>query len=117
MSEKYHAKVSENHIAVPPGTTIEEQLEDCNMTREEFARQMEVSKSFVDDLIEGNVLLTDNVAVRLEKILGVAAYFWLNLEKLYRAELVLVETENKRNKNHRHLTSSNWNTAPVAGHV
>lgn len=98
MSGLYHARMSENYVAIPPGTTIEEQIEDCNMTKQEFAKKMGMSECFIDDLIDGNVLLTNEIAAKLEKVLGVDAYFWKNLEAGYREDLVKVNRENKRNK-------------------
>ena len=97
MSGIYHAKISENYIAIPPGTSIEEQIEDCNMTKNEFAEKMGMSECFIADLIDGNVPLTNKIAAKLEEVLGVSAYIWCNLEKGYREDLAKVNEENKRN--------------------
>lgn len=97
MSGIYHAKISENYIAVPPGTTIEEQLEICGMTKQEFTEKMGMSERFIDDLIDGNVPLTNEIALKLERVLGGAAYFWRGLERSYREDLEKVNKENKRN--------------------
>lgn len=98
MSEIYHAKISESYIAIPPGTSIEEQVEDCNMTKKEFAEKMGMPEYFIDDLLDGNVLLTNLIATKLEEVLGVPAYIWLNLEKGYREDLEKVNEENEQNE-------------------
>ncbi len=98
MSGIYHAKISENYIAVPPGTTIEEQLEIYGMTKQEFTEKMDMPGHFIDDLIDGNVSLTNEIASKLEKVLGGSADFWSRLESAYREDLAKVNEENKRNE-------------------
>ena len=49
---------SENYIAVPPGATIKEQLDDRGLTQKEFALRMELSEKHISKLINGQVALT-----------------------------------------------------------
>jgi HTH-type transcriptional regulator / antitoxin HigA len=119
MNAPYHAKMSENYIAVPPGTTIEEQLEIGGITKQEFVNKMGMSERFIDELIDGNVPLTDEIAIKLEKVLGGAAYFWNNLEKGYREDLAKVNEENRRNEEAKRRwrygnSSVRWNTLSVS---
>lgn len=85
---------SKSYIATPPGATIREQLEDRGMSQKEFAARMDLSEKHVSKLINGEVQLTPEVAVRLETVLGVPAKFWNNLEAIYREKLLKVEAEN-----------------------
>lgn len=85
---------SRSYIATPPGATIREQLQDRGMSQKEFAARMDLSEKHVSKLINGEVLLTPEVAVRLEMVLGAPARFWNNLEAIYREKLVKVEAEN-----------------------
>jgi HTH-type transcriptional regulator / antitoxin HigA len=78
---------SEYCIAVPPGETIKEQLEERNMSMEEFIRSMGESEKFIAELLEGDVALTESVAAKLESVLGIPSQFWNNLEGIYRADL------------------------------
>lgn len=86
---------SHKTIATPPGTTIREQLEDCEMTQKEFAIRMDMSEKHISQLINGKVHLTHNVALRLELVLGISASFWNNLEARYRAKLYCLREEKK----------------------
>lgn len=86
---------SKTTIAIPPGATIKEQLEDKKMTQKEFAHRMDISEKHVDKLINGEVQLTNDVALRLEFVLGIPARFWNNLESLYREKLAQVKAENQ----------------------
>ena len=85
---------SRSFIATPPGATIKEQLNDRGMSQKEFAARMDMSEKHISKLINGEVQLTPEVAVRLEVVLGVPAKFWNNLEAVYREKLIKVEAEN-----------------------
>lgn len=76
----------QKYIAVPPGATIKEQLEDRGMSREEFAKEMGMSEARVSELISGNIPLTTETAERLEAVLGVPAGFWNKMEAFYRED-------------------------------
>lgn len=86
---------SKTVIAIPPGATIKEQLEDRNMSQKEFAKRMDMSEKHISKLINGEVLLTTDMALNLEMVLGVPAHFWSNLESLYREKLAKVIVENE----------------------
>lgn len=85
---------SRSYIATPPGATIKEQLNDRGMSQKEFAARMDMSEKHISKLINGDVQLTPDCAVRLEMVLGVPAKFWSNLEAIYREKLIKVEAEN-----------------------
>ncbi len=85
---------SRSFIATPPGATIKEQLKDRGMTQKEFAARMDLSEKHISRLINGEVQLTPEMAVRLEMVLGVPAKFWNNLEAIYREKIVKAEAEN-----------------------
>ena len=84
---------SKNFIAIPPGETIREQLENRGMTQKEFAQRMDMSEKHISNLINGKVELTIEMALRLEAVFGIPASFWSNLERIYREKLVRVEHE------------------------
>ena len=86
---------SRNIIATPPGATIKEQLVDRGMSQKEFAARMNMSEKHISNLINGDVQLTKDVAIRLEMVLGVPAHFWNNLESIYREKIAQAEEENK----------------------
>lgn len=77
-----------SYIAIPPGVTIKEQLDDCGMTKKKFASCMGLSEKHVSQLLAGDVHLTPELAERLELVLGLPARFWSNLEAIYQKKLV-----------------------------
>jgi len=84
---------SKNTIAIPPGATIREQLENRGMSQKEFALRMGMSEKHISRLINGKVELTPDVALRLESVLGLPASFWNHMESMYREQLSRVEAE------------------------
>lgn len=90
--------ISKNYIAVPPGATIKEQLNDRGMLQKEFASRMNLSEKHISKLINGQAQLTQDVAYRLEMVLGIPASFWNNLEANYREQITKVENENAMEK-------------------
>lgn len=107
-------------IATPPGATIKEQLLDRGMNQKEFAVRMNMSEKHISKLINGDVQLTPDVAVRLEIVLGVPAKFWNNLEAIYREKLIKANAENEMDADielakklpYREMASLGW--IPVA---
>jgi len=85
---------SRSYIATPPGATIKEQLNDRGMSQKEFAARMDMSTKHISKLVNGEVQLTPETAVRLEMVLGVPAKFWNNLEAIYREKIIKAEAEN-----------------------
>ncbi|MGI6203942.1 MAG: HigA family addiction module antitoxin [Anaerovoracaceae bacterium] len=89
---------SRSIIAIPPGATIKEQLNDRGMSQKEFAARMDMSEKHISRLINGEVQLTPDMAVRLETVLGVPARFWSNLEAAYREKIAKAKAENSLEK-------------------
>lgn len=84
---------SKNTVAVPPGATIREQLENRGMSQKEFSLRMGMSEKHISRLINGKVELTPDVALRLESVLGLNAKFWNSRESTYREQLSRVQAE------------------------
>lgn len=107
---------SRNFIATPPGATIKEQLSDRKMNQKEFASRMEMSEKHISRLINGEVQLTPDVAMRLEMVLGLSARFWNNLESIYREKVALATAENEmdedivlsKNFPYREMAKNGW---------
>lgn len=75
----------------PPGDTLQEHLDHIGMPQVELATRLGRPKEKINDLIKGRERLTVQTAKQLEKILGISAGFWVNLEQSYRQELHEIE--------------------------
>ena len=77
---------------------------------------MGMSEKHISKLINGEVQLTPDVAVRLEMVLGVPAKFWNKLESTYREKLVKANAENDMNADkelakklpYREMSKNGW---------
>lgn len=81
----------------PPGDTILDLLEEKNWTQSEFARRTGYTTKHVSQLIRGKAAITEDTALRLERVLGSSAGFWLLREAKYREAIARAE-EKKRLK-------------------
>lgn len=86
---------SRTFIAIPPGATVKEQLLNRGMSQKEFALRMDMSEKHISKFLNGDVILTIDMASRLEMVLGLPARFWNNLESIYREKLQLIKEENE----------------------
>lgn len=79
----------------PPGATIVDLMEERDWNQAELAQRLGFSTKHLNQLIKGKVALTDDAALRLERVLGSTANFWLNREVKYRERLARQEARNR----------------------
>jgi addiction module HigA family antidote len=75
----------------PPGDSILELLEAVGMTLESLAQSMGMSEDAVEEIIQGNAIITPEIALQLESVFGVPAAFWLRREQHYREGLARIK--------------------------
>ena len=81
------------NYAVPTGEFIAEWMEDNALNAAELARRLDVSRKHVSELLRGLVALTPDMALRLERVTGVPARTWSNLEALYQEDRARLAAE------------------------
>ncbi len=92
-----------------PGETLQEILEDRQMTQAELAERTGRPKKTINEIIKGKSAITPETALQLERVLGVPASFWNNLEQNYQDYLA------RRNEDRRLEASLGWlEQIPVA---
>jgi len=70
-------------LAVPPGELLAEELEARGMTQKELADRTGRPGQKISEIINGKKSITHDTALELEKVLGISAEFWVNLEASY----------------------------------
>jgi len=70
----------------PPGEILQEALEERGISNAELARRTGLSEKHVSQLVNSHVSLSMDVALKLERVLGIPANFWLALESNFRSE-------------------------------
>ncbi|GAA1014901.1 XRE family transcriptional regulator [Acrocarpospora pleiomorpha] len=76
---------TEPDYAVPPGETIREFLDDLGMSQRQLATRLDLTPKHVNQLIQGLVPLSSEVALRLELVTGLSARMWNRLEADYQS--------------------------------
>jgi addiction module HigA family antidote len=72
-----------SYVAVP-GDAIRDALESCGMTQKDLANRLGKTPKHVNEIIQGKGPITADTAIQLERVLGIPASFWTNLERKYR---------------------------------
>jgi HTH-type transcriptional regulator/antitoxin HigA len=81
-----------------PGETIVDLIEEKDWTQAELAQRLGFTPKHLNQLIKGKVSLTQDAALRLERVLGSTANFWLNREAKYREHLARIEAQERCQK-------------------
>lgn len=98
--------IMRENFLVPTGSIIKEYLEEYGITQKELAERMDSSEKHVSNVLKGNNRLTEEFALKLEKVLtNVSASYWLNYEAKYREQLAREEEL---------LKAQNWNLNELA---
>lgn len=92
-SSKNNAKELQDTQVKAPGSKIREELLSRGMLQKEFAVRMGITEKHLSKLINGEVLLTPNIATRLATVLGIPASVWSALEAEYRESLLRAQAE------------------------
>lgn len=79
--------------ATPPGETLEEILQERDMTQTDFAQRVGLSLKVINEIVHGKAPITHDTAHRFERVLGVPASFWNKREMRYREILARIKEE------------------------
>ena len=82
-TRKYYPAPEFGGIAIPPGESLVEEIECIGMTRQELAERLDMSVQEIKELIRGERVVTEDIAQKLEEVLGSPASLWLGLERRY----------------------------------
>lgn len=82
-------------VPIPPGETIAELLEERGITQSDFAQLLGRTEKNVSQLVNGKAPIGHDLAIDLERVLGVPSSFWNNLEATYRDLLARQEAKDR----------------------
>lgn len=96
-------------VATHPGEMIKDELRERHMTQKQLSEETGIKASVLSETINGKRNVSLSVAVALEKVLGIPADVWMNLQTQYD-----LDTANIAKREHRHETIAV--TIPVQDH-
>ena len=82
--------------AVTPGETLLETLWALDMTQTELAKRTGRPVNTINQIITGKATITPEIAVQLERVLGVPARIWNNLEAHYQDARARLDAEGSK---------------------
>lgn len=88
--------------AAVPGEILQEMLDERGMDQADLAARTGRPRKTINEIIHGKAAITAETALQLERVLGVPAAFWNNLEAQYR------ESEARAKEGERLLDSTSW---------
>lgn len=81
--------------AVRPGETLQETIDALGIDQRELAKRAGLSAKHVNQVIKGVAPITQDTAIRLERVTGVPARMWNNLEANYREQLARLQQKKR----------------------
>lgn len=80
---------------IHPGEILADELEFMGLSVEQLAQCIKVSENSIEQLLEGQVNLTADIALRLGCFLNTGAEMWMNLQKAYELDVARQQLGNK----------------------
>lgn len=70
-------------IAFHPGYYLKDIIDSMDITQEDFAKRLGVSGKTISKLVNGDISISDDVAMKLSIMLGTSFHLWKNLQSTY----------------------------------
>jgi addiction module HigA family antidote len=86
-------------FAVAPGQTLQETIDALEMDQRELAQRTGLSVKHINQVIKGVASITQDTAIRLERVTGVPARMWNSLEADYRERLARLAERSQMQEN------------------
>lgn len=81
MNERYKeiTKSEPTH----PSELLRDAMEERGETQKELAEKLGISKSYLNEILNGKKDINANISVKLESVWGIPAEFWLKFQMRY----------------------------------
>ena len=76
------------HSSLRPGLCLKQSIEALDLTVAETANALGVTTHELHDVIDGNLAISPEMAIRLETVIGSTAEDWLHMQDSYELERV-----------------------------
>jgi antitoxin HigA-1 len=71
------------NVLIHPGEILEMEIVARGLTKSKFAMDIKMYPSHMSDLLKGKKNITEDIALRIESVLGISAEFWMRLQVEY----------------------------------
>lgn len=84
---------TQTNYAVAPGEFLAEWLDETDMTQQQAATRLGVSRKHVNEIVNGHAPVNADMALRLARLTDITADAWMRFEVMYRADLARLHDE------------------------
>ena len=81
----------ENIIAFHPGYYVSDYINDAGINKKTMAHKMGIDLEILEQLLDGQISVSDDLAHKLSLAMGTSAKGWLNLQKRFDDNLRVIE--------------------------
>lgn len=85
-------------VATHPGEMIKDELKERKMTQKQLSAETGIKPSVLSEAINGKRPVSMNMALALEKALGIPADIWMNMQNLYNLDSARIATHDDRSE-------------------
>ena len=85
-------------MATHPGEMIKDELKERRMTQKQLANETGIKASVLSETINGKRSISLNVAIALEKALGIPADVWMNMQTQYNIDSANIATRGSKSE-------------------
>ena len=75
-------------VLLHPGEVLEMEILSRGLKKSKFAMDIKMYPSHMSDILKGKRNITEEIALKLENILGISAEFWMRLQVEYNISLL-----------------------------
>lgn len=79
----HNDNVIKPQFALHPSAIIDMELEERGLKKKFFAEQLQISPSQLSDLLHEKRHISANLAIKLERLLGIDAEYWMRVQSAY----------------------------------
>jgi len=80
-------------VLLHPGEILMMEIKARNIKKSKFAMMLQIHPRHMNDILKGNRSLGDDIALKLESVLGISADFWKRLQTNYNLSLLRAKDE------------------------
>jgi HTH-type transcriptional regulator/antitoxin HigA len=75
-------------VLLHPGEVLEMEIMARGLTKSKFAMDIKMYPSHISDILKGKRNMTEEIALKIENILGISAEFWMRLQVEYNISIL-----------------------------
>jgi HTH-type transcriptional regulator / antitoxin HigA len=95
-------------LAIPPGEFLEEEMAEVGMTQQDLANRAGRPVQVINEILRGKKAITQDTAIDLERVLGIPAHLWVNLEADYQLTRARLREQEELSKQEEWLSEFPW---------